>query len=233
MPLANQEVSGLTPPSAESRLCNPPETLSWSAHKSYLRDLETAGVPVVPTEWLHPGEEGRVVEAAARFGRTQALLKPAVGATSSGCMLFTVGDDDEAARAHVAAQLLEQDAVLLQPFCASVMDEGEYSLMLWDGAFSHAVRKLPRAGDFRVQDDFGGTSERWAPPPHVIDIAMSAADLAPAGWSYARVDLLRDASLGWCVIEVEMLEPSLFLRHADAEQIERLARLFVRLATST
>ena len=217
----------------QSRLCNPLETLSWSSHKSYLRDLEAAGIPTVPTVWLRPGEEGRISEAAAQFGRTRALLKPAVGATSSGCMAFTVGEDDEAARTHAAAQLLEQDTILLQPFCASVMDEGEYSIMLWDGALSHAVRKVPRAGDFRVQDDFGGTNERWAPPPQVVDIATAAADLAPAGWSYARIDLLRDASYGWCVIEVEMLEPSFYLHHADAQHIERLARLFLRLATSS
>jgi len=215
----------------QTRLCNPQATLVWSAHKRYLRDLEAAHIPVLPTLWLRPGEAARVSEAAS-FGCKRALVKPAVGATSSGCLPFVVGKEDEIARAHAAEQLCEQDEILLQPFCASVMDEGEYSVMLWDGELSHGVRKVPLPGDFRTQDDFGATDEPWTPPAEVVEIAHRAANLAPAGWAYARVDFLRDASLGWCVLELKLLEPSLFLRHAPMEQIERLARLFLRLATA-
>jgi glutathione synthase/RimK-type ligase-like ATP-grasp enzyme len=213
-----------------SRLCNPPRTLAWSAHKSYLRDLDAAGIPVIPTIWILPGGEDRIGSQAASLGRQQALIKPAVGATSSGCMVFTVGEEVERARAHAAEQLNEQDSLLLQPFCADVMAEGEYSLMLWDGRLSHGVRKVPVAGEYRVQDDFGGTDEPWDPPAEVVEIALRAANMAPGGWTYARVDFLHDDSFGWCVLECEMVEPRLFFRRAPAEEVRRLAQSLHGLA---
>ena len=218
--------------SGRVRVCNGQSTLRWSAHKRYLRDLEAACIPVIPTVWLRPGEEGRVAEAAT-FGRERAMLKPAVGATSSGCLPFIVGAEDALAAAHAAEQLRTHDEVLLQPFLDGVMREGEYSLMLWGGAVSHGVRKVPAPGDFRVQDDFGATDEPWSPPADVVAIALRAADLAPAGWVYARVDFLHDVQLGWRVIELELLEPSLFFRHAPPEQIRRLAHVFMRLAAGS
>ena len=96
-------------------------------------------------------------------------------------------------------------------------------MLLWDGAVSHGVRKIPVPGDFRAQDEHGATDEPWDPPTEVVDIAIRAVNLAPGGWSYARVDFLQDRELGWRIIELEMLEPSLFLRHTTPHSIDRLA----------
>ena len=84
---------------ASSQLVNPISICKWSAHKSYLRDLEAAGIPIMPTVWIRPGEEEKI-DKATSFGRRQAFMKPAVGSTSSGCLLFTVGEEDDKATAH-------------------------------------------------------------------------------------------------------------------------------------
>ena len=89
----------------KSILCNPISILQWSSHKSYLRDLEAAGLPIMPTIWIRPGEEIKVAEQATSFGRRQAFMKPSVGSTSSGCLLYTVGEDDEKATSHATEQL--------------------------------------------------------------------------------------------------------------------------------
>ena len=135
----------------QSYLINPIETLKWSSHKSYLKDLAAAGLPVVPTVWIKPGEESKV-RLATGFGRRQAFMKPSVGSTSSGTLLFDVGGDNEKAIAHAAEQLSSQDEILMQPFCPSIMEKekGEFSVLLWDGAFSHGVRKVPVPGDYRA-----------------------------------------------------------------------------------
>jgi predicted N-acetyltransferase YhbS len=144
--------------------------------------------------------------------------------------VFVVGQEDEVAKAHAEEQLQTQDEVLLMPFCSSVMEDGEYSVMMWGGEVSHGVRKIPVPGDFRVQDDFGATDEPWIPPAEVVEIAHQAVNVAVAGWEYARVDFLLDHEHGWCVLELELLEPSLFFRHAPPNQVERLAQHLLLLA---
>ena len=97
---------------AASLLINPISILKWSSHKSYLRDLEAAGVPTMPTVWIKKGEESKV-NTATSFQRRQAFMKPSVGSTSQGCLLFTVGDEDDSAIAHATEQLEKQDEILL------------------------------------------------------------------------------------------------------------------------
>ncbi|MAV55164.1 MAG: hypothetical protein CMJ28_04330 [Phycisphaerae bacterium] len=214
---------------AEGKLCNPAPTLRWNMHKRYLRDLADAGVPTMPTIWLTSKTIDNLI-GATDFGRERAFLKPAIGATASGTLPFAVPSEFPKARLH-AAELLETfDEVLLQPFCPTVMNEGECSVLFWGGHPSHGVRKIPVPGDYRVQDDFGAKDEPWNPPKEVFEIAERALSVAPGGWTYARVDLLRDPDHGWCVIELEMLEPSLFLRHAPTEQIVRLAQVLLAQA---
>ncbi len=183
----------------------------------------------MPTIWLTPQNLHRI-EDAKGFGRDRAFLKPAIGATASGTLPFAVPGEWNRARQHAESLLQTFDEVLLQPFCPSVMVEGEYSVLFWGGKPSHGVQKIPVPGDYRVQDDFGAQDKPWTPSPEVLDIAQRAIAVAPGGWTYARVDLLRDPDHGWCVIELEMLEPSLFLRHAPAEQITRLAEVLLAQA---
>ena len=215
-------------------LCNPIATLLWDAHKKYLKDVEAAGVRVMPTVFVGGnGDVGaQVRQAIAKHGRGRVLIKPAVGASSSDCMVFDASD--AAAAVSHAQKLLSgaQDMVLVQPFSSSVVVLGEYSLMLWDGKPSHGVHKTSSSSsEFRVQEEHGGTNEAWPEPPkEVVEMAIRACECAPGGWHYARCDFLNDEELGWCLIELEMLEPSFYLEFAEEQEVKRLASMLQRLA---
>jgi glutathione synthase/RimK-type ligase-like ATP-grasp enzyme len=104
--------------------------------------------------------------------------------------------------------------MMVQPFLRSVAEEGEYSMMLFGGRFSHSIVKLPKPGDYRVQPHLGGTEVPCPPPQGSIELARAALAAAPADAAYARVDMVRDDDGNLAVIELELIEPSLWLQHA-------------------
>lgn len=204
-------------------LFNAADTVEWNTHKSYLRDLE--GVPVVPTVWLSKDDD--IARIVAEKGWNEAFLKPAVGATAEGTLRFDMEGLDRA-QSH-ARTLLTSGDVLLQPFLP-VDTHGERSAIVVDGRVTHCVRKDPVPGDYRVQDDFGGTDVRYDPTEP--ELALVAAALRVTGpLLYARVDWLIDSTGVPRLVELELVEPSLFFRHcptaarrlADA-LLERLPR---------
>ena len=104
--------------------------------------------------------------------------------------------------------------MLVQPFLHSVADEGEYSIMFFGGQFSHAIVKRPKRGDYRVQPHLGGSERSCAPPEGAVDLAISALAVAPAQAVYARGDIIRDNDGKLAIIELELIEPALWLQHA-------------------
>ena len=105
-------------------------------------------------------------------------------------------------------------AAMIQPFLPSVSGEGEISLLHFDGVFSHAVGKVAKAGDFRVQPQFGSTIGPITPPPVALDVAQAVLAAAPGRLTYCRVDLIRHPDGTLRVMELEAIEPDLFLEHA-------------------
>lgn len=205
-------------------LFNPLPVIRWNTHKSYLRDLAERGVPIAPTVWLRAGSAVRLAPLLERRGWERAFLKPAIGATARETLRFrAAGAELEAAQAH-ADRLLPREDLLLQPYLGRVETEGELSAIFLDGVFSHAVRKLPVPGDYRVQDDFGARDERAHPAPQELDLAARVVRAAEHGADllYARVDLLRDDDGALVVTELELVEPSLFFRH-EPGAADRLA----------
>lgn len=191
-------------------LVNPAAQLRWNADKHYLADLQKAGVDVPPTRFVEPGTETTLAAVLDECGWSEAVLKPAV----SGAARHTYRLTPHTAAAHeeVFRQLLRDEAWMLQPFLPNVMREGEISLMVFGGRCTHAVRKRAKAGDFRVQDDHGGTvhpHEATAEEIEFAERAVRACDPLPA---YARVDLVRDDAGRLVVMELELIEPELFLR---------------------
>ncbi len=187
--------------SVAAPLLNPREVVRTNVRKRYLLALEARGVPIIPTTLVERNATCALTSQPVSRGAARIVIKPEVGAGSLGARLFA--PDDPAALAHLDA-LTRQGAALVQPYLESVATYGERSLVWIDGALSHAVRKAPRlAGDdesidgpFAIADD-----ER----------AVALAALAPIGdLLYARVDLVRDAQDQPRVMELELVEPSLF-----------------------
>jgi hypothetical protein len=189
-------------------LFNPAPIVRWNTHKSYLRDLESRGVPVIPTEWLATGSRPDIAALCRARDWRRAFLKPCVGATARETLRFDAGDPR--AQAH-ADRLLAREDLMLQPYLDRVETDGELSAIFIDGELTHAVRKIPVKGDYRVQDDWGAKDG----PVDFPDAALArrAVDAVGAKLLYARADFLV-APDGLRLTELELVEPSLFFRHA-------------------
>jgi glutathione synthase/RimK-type ligase-like ATP-grasp enzyme len=207
---------------ALTRLYNPLGVVRWNTHKHYLRDLGARGLPVVPTVWLDRGSRVDVGAIVAERAWPRAFIKPAIGATARETLRFA-GDAAgvAAARAHVARLVPDED-LLLQPYLPNVETAGEVSVLFIDGVFSHAVRKVPVPGDYRVQDDFGAHDEPFAATEELIALTRRFLDAVDADLLYARADYLFDDAGEPRLSELELVEPSLFFRHCPATA-ERLA----------
>ena len=188
------------------RLWNPPEMVRWNANKIYLRDLESRGIPIVPTFW--PEERVSLPQQLRSLGWDRAVIKPRVSATAHRTML--VSADHAADAQSLADELLAGPGVMVQQFMDGIRTNGEWSLIFFSGEFSHAVIKIPRAGDFRAQHDFGGSEETAEAPREIQEAAaraVAALDPAPL---YARVDGVESGGR-FLLMELELIEPALFL----------------------
>ncbi|MBA3668008.1 MAG: hypothetical protein H0W65_09830 [Sphingomonas sp.] len=184
---------------------NPIPLLRWNSDKRYLAELSRVGVSTVPMRLVEAIDEAALNAARAEFG-DMLVIKPPVSAAADGTHRLAAADPlPEEARGK---------AMLVQPYLATVASEGEYSIMLFGGTFSHAIVKRPKAGDYRVQPHLGGREEKCVAPEGAVDLAKAALAAAPVEAAYARVDLVRLPDGRLAVMELELIEPSLWLQHA-------------------
>ena len=204
---------------AASDLWNPYELVRWNTHKSYLLDLQARGAPIVPTVVLLAGSAASLDGICDAQGWNGVVVKPAIASGGDGARRGEVGD--AALQAHLDTLLAGGD-VLVQPYASAVEHEGELSVVLFDGRFSHALRKRPAAGEYRVQEHWGGTTELVDPSPGVVELAERVCGVLPTPTLYARIDLV-SLNGRWHVIEAEVTEPSLWLDLAPVTATHRLA----------
>jgi glutathione synthase/RimK-type ligase-like ATP-grasp enzyme len=207
------------------RLCNPLPLLRWNLDKRYLVELAARGVRVVPTELVERGARVDLPALIARCGFGDAIVKPTVSGGSYRTHRFAAAD----ARAHQAAldEIVAASAAMVQPFVPEIASEGEWSLLFFAGELSHTVLKCPAAGDFRVQVQYGGSYEAATPPPSLVDDARAAVAALPVAPDYVRIDgVRRDDRL--VLMEVEAIEPYLFLPFAPPEAVARYVAAVTR-----
>lgn len=212
-------------------LWNPVPLARWNLDKRYLRDLAGRGVPTVPTLWLEPGSMPDLPAVLDAHGWPEAVLKPVVAATAyRTCRIARHAPAAQQTQLRDAVEeVLADGPAMLQPLLPQIRAEGEWSLIFFAGEFSHAVLKKPTEGDFRVQEEFGGTSAAATPPPALPVAARSILDRIAGPWLYARVDGVRSEKGGFLLMELEMLEPLLFLS-LEASAPARFADAILRLA---
>lgn len=188
---------------AEARCTlNPVPVLRWNSDKAYLLDLAEAGVPAIPTLRFAAFDQ-RALDEARRAFAGELVIKPAISAAAYGTYRLSPADP-------LPVEAIGR-TMLAQPFLPAVQREGEYSLLFFGGRFSHALVKRPRSGDYRVQPHLGGSEQPCDPPEGSVALAEAALAVAPADCAYARVDLLRDDEGVLRVIELELIEPALWL----------------------
>jgi glutathione synthase/RimK-type ligase-like ATP-grasp enzyme len=200
-------------------LHNPAEVIAWNSEKTYLRELADAGVPTVPTAWINRGAGANIEEILTREGWEEAVIKPTVDLGAKNLHRVQAG---EGKAAEALASVLSRQDAMAQPFLPSLEKEGELSLVYINGAFSHAVRKHPAPGDFRVQSIWGGTFAQATPDAGHLAIANRALAHLNDPPLYARVDLVNDLNDNPALIELELIEPNLYLT-THPSSVERLA----------
>ncbi len=212
-----------------TQLQNPRVLVDWNIDKRYLRELGGAGVSIVQTVWSMPDLADVAQETVGDLGWEQAIVKPTVDGGAFN--LEKVGADG------VAAAIGKVDGpAMVQPYLPSLAEEGELSLVYFGGELSHSIRKTPKSGDFRIQEHWGGTftpeepsAEALAAGKETLDAMVECSPIEEMPL-YARVDLVRDLGGTLCTIELEVIEPSLYLEHAGPEATENFARLLAAAA---
>ena len=198
------------------RLLNPPDVVAWNAVKTYLRDLSARGIPTVPTEWLD--REVPLDDVLAQRGWKEAVLKPAVSAGSFRTKRFTRG----AAPQALLEEILTEGTAMLQPYLPSVESSGERSIVFFAGELSHVVKRHPPLSTGL----HGGLSV--PAEPDELELAQRILSTQPP-LLYARVDLARDATGAPVLMELELIEPSLFLE-TSPDSADRYADAVLRAA---
>lgn len=208
-------------------LWNPAPVIRANADKSYLKELEARGVSVPPTLWVSRGGRQTLDDLLASRGWNDAVVKPVVSAGSYRTSRVRRGDEGGQ---NALDEVLAHSGAMIQPYLAEIAAEGEWSFIFIGGQFSHAVLKTPRTGDFRVQEDFGGRTERREPPSGLLIQARDAAIAGPTPWLYARVDGVRRGG-ELVVVELELIEPSLYLSRAPGAAAKLAAAIKARLSS--
>jgi glutathione synthase/RimK-type ligase-like ATP-grasp enzyme len=182
---------------------NPPELLRWNSDKAYLSELSSKEIPSVQTIEAQTLSDADLAAASERFGTAELVIKPPVSGGAFGTHRIRVGDPIPASE--------RGKRMMVQPFLPSIATEGEYAIILFGGGYSHTVVKRPKSGDFRVQPHLGGSTEVCEPPVGGIELAKAALAAAPAEATYARVDIVRGPDDRLQIMELELIEPALFL----------------------
>jgi len=205
------------------RVINPAPLLRWNSDKAYLAEFNRQGIPTVPTLEVDHLNEAALAAAFGTFGTDEVVVKPPVSAGASGTYRLRQGDG------AAVPEDVHGQRMMIQPWLPTIQTTGEYSLILLGGELSHTVVKRPASGDFRVQPTFGGDTVACAAPAGALELARQALAAAPAQATYARVDLVEAPSGELQVMELELIEPALFLHCADDAK-PRFARAILSAA---
>jgi len=195
---------------SNTTLLNSAAIVRWNIDKQYLRQLEHAGAATVPTLWKRSPQLFDLLNAIEKFETVEIIVKPTIGAGARDTFRVTkdsaVGFD---------TSIYQDRMAMLQPFLTSIIHQGEWSLFYFNGIYSHAVLKIPKAGDFRVQEEFGSHLEAFQPTAEMFRIAQQSLAAIPEPTLYARVDLVLLGGGELAVIELELIEPSLYFPYDD------------------
>lgn len=194
--------------SKKTRLFNSLETVSWNIHKSYLKSYRDKGITIVPTVFFKHTEN---LILPSEWKAQKFVIKPSISAGSYKTLVFT---REEIESKKYLSELVAGDW-MCQPFLDEIKD-GEISLVYFNKKFSHALKKIPKAGDFRVQEEFGGNIVSLTPDDTLMKVGHNIMQTTKDDCLYARVDVV-PVQGHYALMELELIEPSLYFRtHSDA-----------------
>lgn len=194
----------------KTRLVNPIDMVLWNMDKHYLGELAEKDIRIPETRYLNRGTTATLASLHQETGWQETILKPCVA--GSARHTYRLNPQNLEAHEAIFAQLTLAEDMMLQPFQKNILSQGEISIMIIGGKFTHAVVKRVKAGDFRVQDNFGGTVALYQPNAEEIAFAEKAVAAINPLPAYARVDIIYDNQDELALIEIELIEPELWFR---------------------
>jgi glutathione synthase/RimK-type ligase-like ATP-grasp enzyme len=203
------------------RLWNPAPVLRWNADKIYLERLAERGAPVVPTRHYTQLDEARLEEAALAFGTGRLVAKPRISSSAWQTIRWSPGE---------SAAGGPEGPAMVQPYLPEIERSGEISMIFFGGRFSHAISKRPQPGDFRVQPEFDGIIAAHRPQADERDAAARILAAVSEPLLYARIDLVRGLDETPQLIELELIEPDLYLGY-DEQAGARFAAAVIELVS--
>lgn len=199
---------------SRAALYNSIDIVKWNINKNYLFELEAKGIELVPTRRIFSPTPEVLRKMFEVFNADRVVIKPTVGANADDTFPFSQ-DATDSELADICKVYDEKEG-LVQPFMPAIVEEGEFSLIYFNGKLSHSIIKTVKQGDFRVQEEHGGGV---IPLPNPDENLVAAADkvvaAAPELPVYARADLVRTPTNSFALMELELIEPSLYFRFDD------------------
>ena len=206
---------------------NSSEIINWNIDKHYLQDLAKNKINIAPTLFIEKGDKITLLALFTKAKWNEAVLKPPISAAARNTYRITPSNCSEVEA--VFQELIESESMLFQEFLNNITKKGEISLILIGGKYTHAVKKIAKKGDFRVQDDHGGRVEKYTPTKEEIVFAENCLTASPYKPMYARVDIVYDNNDKPSLSELELIEPELWFRFFP-EAAEKLAEEINKLS---
>ena len=189
--------------SLETKLINSYDLIKWNANKRYLIELEKLGIKIIPTLFRSEISINEIKSLLNKIEFQDGLvIKPCVGASSKNIQFIKSIDEFSS---------VPPSEWFIQPIQKMIQINGEFSLFFFDGKYSHAINKLPKSGDYRCQEEYGSKITDWTPNESTIQMGHEILNKLPEIPSYARVDLLQNNSFEFQLIELELIEPCLYI----------------------
>jgi glutathione synthase/RimK-type ligase-like ATP-grasp enzyme len=205
----------LTNVSQQTTLLNSAKMIHWNIDKHYLQDLANKNVAIVPTYFIEKGDTRSLATLHQELGWTETVVKPCISGAARHT--YKLHPNNLHKHENIYKKLIATEAMMLQPFMHQVVTKGEISLIVINGKYTHGILKKAKAGDFRVQDDFGGSVHEYKASKAEIEFAENAVKACIEAPIYARVDIIWDNEDQLAISELELIEPELWFRfHHDA-----------------
>ena len=197
--------------SKQTKLLNSEAIVRWNIDKHYLLDLQDKGVHIAETHFIEKGAQSTLQALHQKLNWQDTVLKPCI--SGGGRHTYKLNPNNISEHESVFKELIAEEGMMLQPFQHQIVEKGEVSMMVINGTFTHAVLKIAKKGDFRVQDDFGGSVHEYNPTKTEIAFAENAVKACIELPIYARVDIFTDNKGDIALAELELIEPELWFRN--------------------
>lgn len=199
------------------------DLVEWNINKTYLRDLEKQGIEIVPSLWRNEFNISEWEYFFEMLSTREIILKPTVSAGAEDTYRLTAEDKD--VYSDELTHVFSSRPLIIQPFMPSIVNEGEFSLFYFGDLYSHAILKTPKEKDFRVQEEFGGRLRKVDPGAKLLATGRRILELLKPEPLYTRVDLVRTEQNTFALMELELIEPSLYF-NMDPDSPRRFAAAF-------